>query len=148
MLPGAQSVSMIAEYGKYTHNNWRIVSLSRSCSRRRGCVRVQLSLVHSTFLLLQDGVDPRARVIPKRINLCYTFGSEATQIRVMGREEIFSFLLQISNLCCVRESKRDEHRIFDYLLNVWTYQIQQLFYIIYVNVINMYTLVTPNKMNS
>jgi len=66
----------------YTINNRRIFSLSRSL--RRGCNQVQHFLVHSTFLLLLllllllDSVEPRARVIPKRINLCYSFGSETT----------------------------------------------------------------------
>jgi len=70
--------------------------LSLSRSRIRGCGRVQLSLVQSTFLLLQR-VYPRARVIPKRINISYSFGFEAPQIRDMGWKEIFSFLFQNSN---------------------------------------------------
>ena len=92
------------------------LSLSRSRRLWRG--PVHLSLVHSNLLLLLDRVEPRVRVIPKRINLCYSFGSEATQIRVMGVKGIFSFLLQMSNSCCFRSPKRTN---VGYSLTCWTF---------------------------
>ena len=42
-------------------------------------------------------VDPCARVFPKRINLCYSFVSAATQIRDLEAKKQYSSLLQISN---------------------------------------------------
>jgi len=99
---------------------WRLVcARTDTASCRRGWGRLQPSLSFTTLLL--DKVDPCARVNTKRIKLCYYFGSEATQIRDMVAKRNIFFSLQISNLYCHRESKRDKERIFAFLLSVWTF---------------------------
>ena len=108
---------------------WNIHSLSEEVCPlergtslcRRGCFLVQPSLIHNTFIrLLLIGRDgPVCSLILKRINSVIPFSPKQTKLTIWS-EKKYSFLPQILNLCYHRETKRDEQKIFAYLLYVWT----------------------------